>query len=112
MQDSRKRPTRKHRRVRLSWEGAFSGPEKKKTLPTSVRFREHQRFLEQARSLVRLPEAGAGPLDYLLPEARWQGLLRRSSDQAGWLMALSQATGVYFFPPGNGHPASCGFSSC
>jgi len=98
VQDSRKRPTRKHRRVRLSWRRAFSGPEKKKTLPTSVRFREHQRFLEQARSLVRLPEAGAGPLDYLLPEARWQGLLRRSSDQAGWLMALSQATGVYFFP--------------
>ncbi len=67
-------------------------------MPTSVRFRERQRFLEQARSLVRLPEAGADPLDYLLPEARWQGLLGRSSDPAVWLMALSQATGVYFFP--------------
>ncbi len=69
-----------------------------KILPTSVRFREHQRFLEQARSLVHLPEAGAGPLDHLLSEARWQELLRGASDQAAWLVALSQATGVYFFP--------------
>ena len=81
-----------------SREGAFPGPEKKKTLPTSVKFREQQRFQEQARNLVHLPEAGAEPLAYLLPEARWQGLLRRSSDQAAWLMALSQATGVFFFP--------------
>ncbi len=98
MQDSRRRPPRKPGRVRLSQEGAFSGAEKKETMPISVRFRERQRFLEQARSLVRLPEAGAGPLDYLLPEARWQDLLRQSSDQAIWLTALSQATGVYFFP--------------
>jgi hypothetical protein len=61
-------------------------------------FREHRRFLEQARRLVRLPEPGEGSLDYLLPEARWQELLRRQPDPAAWLMALSQATGVYFFP--------------
>ena len=61
-------------------------------------FREHRQFLEWARSLVRLPEPGEGPLDYLLPEARWQELLDRESDPAVWLMAVSQATGVYFFP--------------
>ena len=37
-------------------------------------------------------------MDYLLPEARWQELLDREPDPAAWLMALSQATGVYFFP--------------
>jgi hypothetical protein len=61
-------------------------------------FREHRQFQEEARSLVRLPEPGGGPLDYLLPEARWQELLGRAPDPAAWLMALSQATGVYFFP--------------
>ncbi len=61
-------------------------------------FREHRQFLEYARRLVRLPEPGEGPLDYLLPEARWQELLDREPDPAAWLMALSQATGVYFFP--------------
>jgi hypothetical protein len=61
-------------------------------------FREYRRFLDEARGLVRLPEPGEGPLDYLLPEARWQELLRRQPDPAAWLMALSQATGVYFFP--------------
>ena len=81
-------------------------------MPTSVKFREYQRFQEQARNLVQLPEAGAAPLAYLLPEARWQGLLRRSSDQTVWLMALSQATGVHFFPSREWLPASCGFSGC
>ena len=61
-------------------------------------FREHRQFLEEARTLVRLPEPGEGPLDYLAPEARWQELLGRAPDPAAWLMALSQATGVYFFP--------------
>ncbi len=64
----------------------------------TIKFREHRQFLEKARSLVRLPEPGEGPLDYLLPEARWQELLAQASDPAAWLMALSQATGVYFFP--------------
>ena len=61
-------------------------------------FREHRQFLEWARSLVRLPEPGEDPLAYLAPEARWQELLGRAPDPAAWLMALSQATGVYFFP--------------
>jgi hypothetical protein len=61
-------------------------------------FQEHRQFLDGAQELVRLPEPGEGPLDYLLPEARWQELLRRQPDPAAWLMAVSQATGVYFFP--------------
>ncbi len=63
-----------------------------------MKFREHRQFLELARRLVRLPEPGEGPLDYLLPEASWQELLDREPDPAAWLMALSQATGIYFFP--------------
>ncbi len=66
--------------------------------PPSLRFRDQRRFLEAAGRLVRLPEPGEGPLDYLLPEARWQELLGQIPDPAAWLMALSQATGVYFFP--------------
>ncbi|MCX5892348.1 MAG: hypothetical protein NTW80_05125 [Deltaproteobacteria bacterium] len=73
-------------------------------------FQEHRQFLQYARRLVRLPEPGEAPLDYLLPEARWQELLyllpearwqellAREPDPAAWLMALSQATGVYFLP--------------
>jgi len=67
-------------------------------LQPSENFREHRRFLSFARSLVRLPATGESPLDYLLPEGRWQELLSRAPDPAAWLMALSQATGVYFFP--------------
>lgn len=61
-------------------------------------FQEYRRFLGFARSLVRLPVIGEGPLAHLLPEARWQELLRRAPDPEAWLMALSQATGVYCFP--------------
>ncbi len=61
-------------------------------------FAEKRRFEETARRFIRLPRAGEGPLDYLWPEAVWQGLLAAVSDPEGWLMALSAATGVYFFP--------------
>ncbi|MDI6852915.1 MAG: hypothetical protein QME75_04835 [Deltaproteobacteria bacterium] len=61
-------------------------------------FADKRRFEETARRWIRLPEAGEGPLDHLLPEAVWQELLAEVDDQAGWLMALSAATGVYFFP--------------
>ena len=64
----------------------------------SPRFQEQRRFKEFARTLVRLPEPGEGPLDYLLPEARWQELYAQIRDPESWFMALSQATGVYFFP--------------
>jgi hypothetical protein len=63
-----------------------------------VSFREQQAFERFARELVRLPVPGEGPLDYLLPEAGWRELGSQVPDEAAWLMALSQATGVYFFP--------------
>lgn len=63
-----------------------------------VSFREQQAFECFARKLVRLPRPGEGPVDYLLPEARWRELSAQVPDEAAWLMALSQATGVYFFP--------------
>ncbi len=68
------------------------------SLPSSPSFREQQAFERFARELVRLPIPGEGPLDYLLPEARWWELTQGVTDEAGWLMALSRATGVYFFP--------------
>lgn len=61
-------------------------------------FREQQAFQRFARDLVRLPVGGEGPLDYLLPEAHWAELVSRVPDEAAWLMALSRATGIYFFP--------------
>ena len=67
-------------------------------MPSFLTFREHRQFLQYARGLVRLPESGEGPLDYLLPEACWQGLLQSQPDPAALLMAVSQAAGVYFFP--------------
>jgi hypothetical protein len=65
---------------------------------SSLSFREHRNFERFARDLVRLPASGEGSLAYLLPEARWRELTHRVSDESAWLMALSQATGVYFFP--------------
>jgi hypothetical protein len=67
-------------------------------LQPSENFRRQRQFLDFARSLVRLPAPGEGPLDYLLPEAGWRELLGRAPDPAAWLMAVSGATGVYFFP--------------
>jgi hypothetical protein len=67
-------------------------------MPSGLSFREHQAFERLARELVRLPGPGEGPLDHLLPEARWRELTARDPDEAAWLMALSRATGVYFFP--------------
>ncbi len=64
----------------------------------SLLFKEQRRIQAEARRLVRLPEPGEEPLAHLLPEARWQELLSRAPDPAAWLMALSQASGVYFFP--------------
>jgi|UniRef100_A0A7C3SKK1 hypothetical protein len=61
-------------------------------------FAQRRRFEEAARRFIRLPQAGEGPLAYLWPEAVWRELLATVSDPEGWLMALSTATGVYFFP--------------
>lgn len=92
------------KRTRLRLPGLFQGL---KTGPREVtlelyhpsaKFREQRRFQDFARTLIRLPRPGEGPLDYLLPEARWQEICRRLADPESWFMGLSQATGVYFFP--------------
>ena len=67
-------------------------------LPSGLSFREHRAFERLARDLVRLPVPGEEPLAHLLPEARWRELTHGVPDETAWLMALSQATGVYFFP--------------
>ena len=64
----------------------------------SLNFREQRRFQSFARSLVRLPASGEGPLRHLLPEDRWLKLCGPEEDQEAWFTALSQATGIYFFP--------------
>jgi hypothetical protein len=64
----------------------------------SPKFQEQRHFQDFARSLLRLPRPGEGPLEYLLPEARWLELCGGIKDRESWLMGLSQATGVYFFP--------------
>ncbi len=64
----------------------------------SPNFRQQRQFIHFARDLVRLPLPGAGPLDHLLPESRWLDLCRQAPDPEAWLTALSQATGIYFFP--------------
>jgi hypothetical protein len=81
------------RNSRLNAPGQGSG-----TVQPGRTFREQQAFERFARELVRLPFPGEGPLDYLVPEARWRELESLVPDAAAWLMALSQATGVYFFP--------------
>jgi hypothetical protein len=67
-------------------------------LQPSANFREQRRFEQFARDLVRLPGPEEEPGAHLLPEAHWAELLSRVEDQDAWLMGLSQATGVYFFP--------------
>jgi hypothetical protein len=67
-------------------------------MPSGPSFREFRAFERFARDLVRLPDPGEGPLAHLLPEAQWRELAAGVPDEAAWLMALSQATGVYFFP--------------
>lgn len=64
----------------------------------SPRFHEQRCFQEFARALIRLPQPGERPLDYLLPEARWQELGRGLRDPESWFMGLSQATGVFYIP--------------
>ncbi len=68
------------------------------TMLSGPSFREHRAFERRARELVRLPGPGEDPLANLLPEARWRELAAGVPDEAAWLMALSRATGIYFFP--------------
>lgn len=60
-------------------------------------FRTRQRFVAWAQRVLFLPPEGSGR-DYLQPEAWWRELLQAVPDPAAALTALSQATGIYFFP--------------
>ena len=59
-------------------------------------FRVRERFLTWARAALPLPADGGA--DYLKPENWWGRLVAAVPDPAAALAALSQATGVYFFP--------------
>jgi hypothetical protein len=66
--------------------------------PNQKSWRELRRFQQEAQTLIRLPQPGADPLDHLLSEQEWQARFPSDQDVELQLMALSQATGVYFFP--------------
>jgi hypothetical protein len=61
-------------------------------------FRRRRAFEAWARDFIRLPRPGEDPLTHLHPERRWREVLAAGPDPEDWLPALSQATGVYFFP--------------
>ncbi len=73
-------------------------PEEEKVFSPFGAFRERRRFEEWAQRLIRLPEPGEEPGGHLLPEDSWRQWLRAAPEPDDWLAALSQATGVYFFP--------------
>jgi len=61
-------------------------------------WRQRQRFREMARRVLRLPDPWEDPQDVLLSEAEWQGWLPPGNEGETILAALSQETGIYFFP--------------
>ncbi|MBW1985713.1 MAG: hypothetical protein JRI50_00570 [Deltaproteobacteria bacterium] len=61
-------------------------------------WREQQYFQQQAQALIRLPGPSADPLGHLLDEQEWLARFPPDQDAELELMALSQATGIYFFP--------------
>lgn len=74
-----------------------SGLPVKWCLPQAT-WRERQRFGEVARTLIRLPEPHEDPLEVLLTEAAWRQLVPADAHEETVLAALSQETGIYFFP--------------
>ncbi len=61
-------------------------------------WRQRRRFQETAKRVIRLPIPGDDPLEHLWSEATWGRLVPPDEHEAAVLTALSQATGVYFFP--------------
>ncbi len=61
-------------------------------------WRQRQRFGALARRLIRLPEPGENPCQVLLSEEEWHSLLPPDAAGEIVLTALSQETGIYFFP--------------
>ncbi len=61
-------------------------------------WRQRRQFQDAARALIRIPDAGADPMEHLLTEAYWREVVPPNDREVVVLTALSQATGVYFFP--------------
>lgn len=68
-------------------------------------WRERRRFQDAARTIIQLPAPGDAPLEHLLTEAAWHRLVPPNDQEEAVLTALSQATGVYFFPSREWVPA-------
>ncbi len=65
---------------------------------TQATWRQRCAFQEAARALVRLPAPGEDPWAVLWREADWRRLVPVDDREEVVLAALSQATGIYFFP--------------
>lgn len=64
----------------------------------SATWRQRHLFEETARRVIRLPASGADPLEHLWSEAAWNRFVPLDDQEEAVLAALSQATGIYFFP--------------
>ena len=72
-------------------------------------WRQRRRFQDAARALIRIPASGADPMGHLFTEAYWRQLVPPDDQEEVVLTALSQATGVYFFPSREWVSAFCRF---
>ena len=72
-------------------------------------WRQRRHFQDAARALIRIPASGADPMGHLFTEAYWQQLVPPDDQEEVVLTALSQATGVYFFPSREWVSAFCRF---
>lgn len=64
----------------------------------SATWRQRQRFGEMVRAILRLPAPHEDPLQVLLSEAAWKQLVPPAGEEETVSAALSQETGIYFFP--------------
>jgi hypothetical protein len=72
-------------------------------------WRQRQRFHQVARTIIHIPAPGDEPLAHLMPEAAWSRFVPPGDREEAVLTALSQATGVYFFPSREWVLAFCRF---
>jgi hypothetical protein len=73
-------------------------------------WRQRRQFRDAARALIRIPDSGADPVGHLFTEAYWREAVPPNDREVMVLTALSQATGVYFFPTREWVTAFCRFS--
>jgi hypothetical protein len=72
-------------------------------------WRQRHLFEETARRVIRLPAPDADPMEHLWSEAAWNRFVPPNDQEETVLTALSQATGVYFFPSREWVLAFCRF---